>query len=206
MKQTILLISLILFVSSCNSKKNNDPELYHLAGFLTGTFSSKEQSEKESGYTHMNLINTPIWEEKSGYWLYSELHNGKDSSAIYHQRIIHLERLDKTTLKSTSYSIPNPENYANGWNKKSVFKHLTEDNLEIKEGCALHFYKKTSSIYVGRTNNQLCTSSIENVAFIMTNMVISTNKISLWNRGYNLEGKQVWGKIKGSYKFKRVQE
>lgn len=200
------LISLI-FLCNCKTKVVNDPELEGFVQILTGKFSSKKQAQEESGYAAVCLINTPIWQNQSGYWFYQELFSEEKSTAIYNQRIIQIKRVDSITLSSTSYVIPNQKKYTNGWKDASLFNQLTIDSLTIREGCDVYFRKKTSTIYQGKTYKNSCSSSFsKKIEYTTSNIVISSKKISSWDRGYDSKGKQVWGKIQGPYNFIRVIE
>ncbi len=201
MKQLVFLFNILIL--GCTTKKN-DPELYQLTGLLTGKFSSQKQFQKEFRNTDTYLVNTPIWEDKPDYWFYSEIYNLKTPSLVYFQRVLHLQRIDSVTIKSTSYNILNPQKYNNGWRDKTIFKELSINNLEVRNGCDVYYKKKTSSIYVGKTNNHSCISQLNDVAFTVSNLIISNNKISVWNREYNMDGKQVWNRLKNSYRYQRI--
>ncbi|MBQ4821420.1 chromophore lyase CpcT/CpeT [Aquimarina sp. MMG016] len=206
MNQLLLYLLVILLFLSCNPKQNNDPELHHFVDLLSGSFSSKEQSEKEVGYADSNLINTPIWEDSKNYWLYSEIHNAKNPSLIYIQRILNIQRMDSVTFISTAYTIPDQKKYAHGWKDPNLFNEIALDSLQKREGCDIYYKKKTSSIYVGKTNNVSCLSTLKNIAYTKSNIVLSRDQLSVWDKGYDVDGKQVWGKIQGPYKYKRIQE
>jgi len=151
-------------------------------------------------------VNTLIWKDRPGYWFYQELY-GENNSAIYNQRIIHVKIKDSTNITSTNYVIPNQNKYANGWKNTSIFDDLKVENLKVREGCDVHFQKKTSTIYLGKTNQGTCASSFQKkIAYTTSSIVISKNKITSWDRGYDKNGKQVWGKIQGPYEFIRIQE
>lgn len=196
-----------MFTLSCDTKKSDDPQLDDFIKLLTGKFSSKKQSELESGYSAVSLVNKSIWKDRSGYWLYQELYDEKNSTSTYNQRILNIRRIDSTTLSTTSYVIPNQKKYTNAWKDVSIFNHLNIDSLKIREGCDVYFEKKTSTIYQGKTKNGTCSSSFsKKISYTTGNIVISTKKITSWDRGYDNNGKQVWGKIQGPYKFIRVSE
>ncbi len=206
MKQILLFVFTFTLLSGCSDKPLTDPELDNLVGLLVGEFSNEQQAKDDSGYAHLNLVNVIIWQDRPGYWVYSELYDAKENNNIYGQRILKYERVDSTTFKNMSYKIPNAKYYQSGWKNKSVFDKLTIDSLEIRDGCDVYFKKNTSTIYSGKTNKKFCSSSITNVEYITANFVISREKISIWNRGYNNLGKQIWGKIKGPYKYQRISK
>jgi len=207
MWRSFLFLILLVLTSSCSMKKSDDPQLDDFVKLLSGKFSSKQQSETESGYSAIGLVNKPIWKDRSGYWFYQELYNEENSTSIYNQRILNIRRVDSVTLSSTSYVIPNQKKYINAWKDVSIFNILNIDSLHIREGCDVYFKKKTSTIYQGKTKKETCTSSFsKKISYTTGNIIISRKKITSWDRGYDSNGKQVWGKIQGPYKFLRVFE
>ncbi|OED41614.1 hypothetical protein AB832_03285 [Flavobacteriaceae bacterium (ex Bugula neritina AB1)] len=207
MRMLPLFFTLFLFLSGCKSDEICDIELHNFVTLLNGNFSSREQAERESGYYNIGLSNISIWKNQPGFWIYQELFNSENPKKIYTQRILKIERVDSITISSSSYIIPNQKKYSNGWKKASIFDQLRIDSLKIRSGCEVYFRKKTSSIYQGKTNNRTCTSnSIKNVAYITSNVVISHDIISSWDRGYTIDGKQIWGKIQGPYIYKRISD
>ncbi len=203
MNQLLRIIFLLVLISGCSSKTTKDPGLDNLVSLIEGEFSNKDQVKGDIGFAYLHMANTAIWKDRPGYWIYTEVYSPKKDTFIYTQRILQYERLDSLSFKSTSYTIPNAKKYKRGWQNKSIFNDLTIDSLKVRKGCEVFFHKNTSTIYTGKMHKKSCTSTIKNVNYITTNFVISKNKISVWNRGYNVEGKQVWGKINGPYKYKK---
>ncbi|TPN81281.1 chromophore lyase CpcT/CpeT [Aquimarina algicola] len=203
MKQFLLIISLLILFSGCVSAPVKDKELHNLVSLLIGDFTNKEQAENDPSFSQLSLINIRIWKNKSGYWVYSQLFDAKKENIIYSQRVLFYERVDSITFASKSYTINNAKEYKEAWKNPKILKSLKPEDLEIRNGCDVYFKKKTSTIYSGKTNKGSCSSSINFVDHISSNFVISKNKLSVWNRGYDEKGKQVWGKIKGPYKFRK---
>ncbi|WP_378177710.1 chromophore lyase CpcT/CpeT [Aquimarina sp. SS2-1] len=207
MRRLLLFIAVWSLTSSCNSKIEHESPLIDFTRTLEGKFSSKKQSVTDSGYASVCLINIPIWQDREGHWFYQELYDEKDNTSIYNQRILNIQKIDSTTITSTSYVIPNRKKYINAWKDISIFDQLTADSLKIRDGCDVYFKKKTSTIYHGKTKKGTCSSSFSNkISYTTSNVVISKNKITSWDRGYDINGKQVWGKIQGPYKFIRLAE
>ncbi|WP_109097912.1 chromophore lyase CpcT/CpeT [Aquimarina sp. AU58] len=212
MRQFLLIIFLSTLFLSCNSNPVKDIELHNLVALLIGEFSNEEQAENDSSFAHLNLINIRIWKDKPGYWVYSEVSDAKGDHHVYNQMILNYERLDSSTIKSTSYKIISVKDHSadlnnpefSGRPSTKLFDRLTLDSLEIKTGCQVYFKKKTSTIYSGKTGKGSCNNNIDYIDYIMSTYVVSKDKISIWTKGYNNNGKQVWGKIKGPYKYKRT--
>lgn len=198
-------LTIFVFILGCSPKKDKHTELEKFVALLSGKFSSREQAKEETGYSKVGLVGAPIWKNKHGYWLYQELYDEDKPTSVYYQRIINIKRLDSTIISSSGYLIPNKKKYINGWKDISIFDTLSIDSLQIRDGCDVYFKKKTSSIYQGKTKDRTCiNSSKKEITYTTSNLVISADKITSWDRGYTLQGKQVWGKMQGPYKYKRV--
>ena len=205
MKNLSLLIFSIILVASCDEVGNRDSEIEEFINAITGIFSSEDQSKKEVGYTNLTLVNTRIWEDRLGYWIYSENFLTDQPNKVFLQRIINIERIDSITLKTTRYALKKPDTYKNAWKNTELFYNLNKEDLVYKVGCEMYYSKKTSTIYHGQNKPKSCLSELENVTFLMSNIVLSEDKISVWVKGYNDSGKQVWGKIKGPYQYVRLK-
>lgn len=205
MKRFFIILVSFLLIASCHEKKHYDSEIENFIVAISGTFSSEAQSKIELGYNDLTLVNISIWKDKPGYWLYSENFLSKQYSNVILQRIINIERIDSTTIKTTQYNINKPDAYKNAWKDVKLFDNLDVNELTQKTGCEIFYIKKTSTIYQGQSKPKTCLSKLDNVSFIMTNIVLSEDKISVWVKGYNESGKQIWGKIKGPYQYVRLK-
>ncbi|GAA4112894.1 hypothetical protein GCM10022393_11530 [Aquimarina addita] len=205
MQKLLLFLISVTLLLGCNTRKNKHSELEDFISLLSGKFSSSEQAKKDSSYSKVCFVGVPIWKNKPGHWLYQELHNEDNPTVIYYQRIINIKKVDSVLFSTSSYVIPNKKKYSNGWKDISIFDTLSIDSLQIRDGCDVYFEKKTSSIYQGKTKDKNCISSSGNKpTYITSHLVISADKITSWDRGYSMQGKQVWGKIQGPYRYKRI--
>ncbi|GAA4271278.1 chromophore lyase CpcT/CpeT [Aquimarina gracilis] len=203
MKRLLPFFLLSIFLFGCNSKSAKDTELNNLVNLVLGEFSNEEQAKNDASYAHLNLVNARIWKDKPGYWVYSEVSDAKQDLYIYSQRIVNYKRLDSTSFISTSYIIDGAKDFESGWKDPNIFDELTMDDIEMRRGCEVYYKKKTSTIFSGKTDKGSCISSIKGIDYITSAFVVSKDKISVWTRGYDQKGKQVWGKIKGPFKYKK---
>jgi len=207
MWRIFLFLFLAVLSVSCDQKAKNKPVNHDFIELFPGRFSSKKQAQEESGYSAISLVNKPIWKDRPGHWFYQELYDEKNDASIYYQRIINIQIEDSLHIISSSYAVPNKKKYSHGWKNTAIFNQLTIDSLSARDGCNVVFKKKTSTIYQGKTKKRTCLSSFsKKISYTTSNIVITKNKITSWDRGYDTNGKQVWGKIKGPYKFIRIKE
>ena len=205
MKRHLFIVLSIILIASCDEIGHRDSEVEKFINAITGTFSSEDQSKKQVGYANLTLVNTPIWTDRPGHWIYSENFLSDQPNQVFLQRIINIERIDSITLKTTRYALKKSDTYKNAWKNTDIFDNLDQEDLIYKVGCEIYYSKKTSTIYHGQNKPKLCLSDLENIAFLMSNIVLSEDKISVWIKGYNNSGQQIWGKRKGPYHYLRLK-
>ena len=59
--------------------------------------------------------------------------------------------------------------------------------------------------YTGATHDRDCESRLRGAAYATTEVRIDAQGMTSWDRGYDAEGRQVWGATEGGYRFKRVR-
>ncbi len=146
---------------------------------------------------------TPIWKkEKNGYWLYVEQATATAQDKPYRQRVYHVYKHDDTTIASKVYEIKDPKPYVNAWKEEQKLKSLTRDQLVDRQGCAIYLRKDADGrSYSGSTPGKECLSSLRGATYATSEVVIYKDKLLSWDRGWDADGKQVWGAVKGGYVF-----
>lgn len=204
MKQISLLIYLNLVPGLIFGQQNSDIEI--MTEWMTGSFTSEEQSLNDTDYYNISLEMTRIWENfNDGYWLYVEQAAAETKDKPYRQRIYHLIEEDGL-IKSVIYSIPNEKKFIGGWKNISLFSALNPNKLEIKDGCEVIIHRKDENTFIGSTVDDNCESSLRGAKYATTKVVISEDSLLSWDQGFNEKGEQVWGAVKGGYIFKKIKK
>ena len=172
---------------------------------MTGEFSSEKQSKNDTSFFNISLKMAPIWpESKNGYWLYVEQAMASSLSKPYRQRIYHVYREDEYSIVSKVYELPNPLKYVGAADDVSRLKGLTIDSLIDRQGCAIYLHRDKNGQFTGSTKGKDCLSSLRGATYASSEVVIDQDGLTTWDRGWNANGKQVWGSVKGAYRFDRV--
>ncbi|RZS99983.1 chromophore lyase CpcT/CpeT [Aquimarina brevivitae] len=203
---TLRILLLLCFYTflSCSKQKQDNSNINTFTSLYMGSFSSEAQANEEKGYANLTLVNIPIWEDKEGYWFYSENYLTESPNRIILQRIINVVPIDSARIKTARYALSEPERFKNGWKNPALFNDLALKNTIYKTGCDIYYNKKGNSLYYGKNKSYSCGSEFEGIDYLMTNVVLTSETLSVWVKGYDKIGKQVWGKIKGPYKYKRT--
>ena len=104
------------------------------------------------------------------------------------------------------YTLPQPARFVGKSGSDVIFTQMTPDSLQRKEGCEvlLHFDPHTQSFY-GGTQDRRCPSDRNGASWTTSEVVLQENMMISWDRGWNAEGKQVWGAEKGGYEFVKIK-
>lgn len=206
-KKISLVIIVIYGTFITNAQETiTDNDVLKLYNIMSGSFSSKKQSKKDTTYFEISLKMTPVWKDKnSGFWLYVEQAMASSIDKPYRQRFYHLSKINDTIVKSEVYSLKNPDRAIGAWKNKNPLSELSIKDLELREGCAIFLKKAGRSHYVGSTRKSDCPSNLRGAAYATSKVEITKNQLNSWDQGFDKEGKQVWGATSGPYEFKKVR-
>ncbi len=191
-----------------NDTKEGRPTLGMLRfeKYLTGSFSSLNQSRTDGDFYDIVLNMVPIWEDRNdGPWLYVEQAVASAADAPYRQRVYHLEQLGENEYVSTVYSFENPEQYAGAHANEDPLSDMSPEDLSVRVGCAISVsWDSNQRAFVGSTNGRDCESSLRGSTYATSEVFLHEDRLVTWDRGFNDENEQVWGAVKGGYIFDRI--
>jgi hypothetical protein len=191
---------LVLFI--CFSKVLSaqfSPDMKKLAAMMQGSFSSELQSKNDSTYFDIRLQIVPIWEQRTdGIWMYVEQAVAKMQDKPYRQRVYRLTELGNGKFESAVFTLKSPLRFAG---KPQLVNELTPDSLTLKDGCSVILNKESKKKFVGGTDGSKCPSDLKNASYASSEVFITPKMMVSWDRGFDKEGKQVWGAQKGGYRF-----
>lgn len=189
--------------------------VHHLASTMAGSYSSQAQALADPEFRDIRLHMTPIWIGRAdGPWLYVEQAAATSLDRPYRQRVYQLVATPPPAddpegpspgLESRVFELPgDPLAFAGAWRDPARFDALSPDDLLAREGCTVHLSASGDGSYEGSTVDEQCLSTLRGAAYATSEVFISSDEIRTWDRGFDKEGKQVWGAVKGPYRFGRV--
>ncbi|MCH2152975.1 MAG: chromophore lyase CpcT/CpeT [Phycisphaerales bacterium] len=187
--------------------KQRRDSLKTATNWMTGTFQSKQQSRQApSEYHDIRLVQVPIWEARDdGPWLYVEQAWMSELDRPYRQRIYQLEILDDGGIASHVFSLPgNPLVYSSPWKGDGGMGGLHPDTLVARPGCTVEFQMVDGNTFTGGIKGEGCPSDLVGASYLTSDVTLRSDRILIWDRGYDSEGRQVWGATTGPYIYKRT--
>lgn len=183
-----------------------DPFNY-LQSCMNGTFDSELQSQQDSDFFHINLRMLPIWSEYSSdqhFYLYVEQAVATTLDKPYRQRIYKVEKLDDNNFVSHIYTMTEPERLIGKDGSAKIFKEISPDSLTRKDGCEVYLkFDRTKQTFNGATGEKTCASDLRGASYASSKVTIEKDMMISWDQGFDKDGKQVWGAVKGGYIFRK---
>lgn len=171
---------------------------------MAGTYSSAAQAASDPEFKVIELHMTPIWSARSdGAWLYVEQAAAEARDAPYRQRVYQLaEASTPGRVESRVFELPgDPLSFAGAWRDPSRLDVLTPASLVPRQGCTVVVARLPDGTWSGSTLGDRCRSTLRGASYATSEVTISAHELRSWDRGFDAEGKQVWGAVKGPYRF-----
>ena len=173
---------------------------------LTGSFSSEAQAKEDPAFLDVRLHMAPIWTSRTdGPWIYVEQAMATALDKPYRQRIYRLVDRGDGAVESLVYELENPAERVGAWRDPSRFDADSPESLVLRDGCSI-VLEPAGEAWIGSTNDRDCESSLRGARYATSEVVLLEQGLDTWDRGFDAEGKQVWGATKGAYRFRRVAE
>ena len=205
---TTLLILLILLLPACKSTQkavSDDNGESALAALMTGSYNSAQQAATDSNYFDISLHMYSIWADRPGQWLYVEQAVTRMATRPYRQRIYKVEAVGLGEWRSVVYEIEKPERFIGKWKEPSFFDQFDNSILIDREGCAVYLKKDADGNYTGSTRADECKSDFRGAAYATSIVTIRKDGIESWDRGFDANGKYLWGAEFGPYQFDKIE-
>lgn len=208
------LVFIFLFLVSFQSQAQLENIYGTLLAYMTGSFSSEAQSKADSNFYDIRLHMVEIqMGNQPGNWLYVEQALGSAQDKPYRQRVYQVVEISLGIYESRVYEFENPLQYAGGWNDESKLSNLTFDKLILRDGCSITLKYEHELVgdininrFVGSTGATSCPSSLRGASYATSEVVITEDQLLSWDRGWDVNGKQVWGAETGGYIFVKTTE
>ncbi len=201
-----LAVCLLTACASLSRDTRVEPST-EVARLLGGSFSSAAQAGEDPDYFDIRLHVVPIWTERAdGPWLYVEQAASRSLDRPYRQRVYRVMPGDAASVRSRVYELPgDPLRFAGAWRAPRPLDRLTPSDLVPMEGCDVVLSRGEDGAWCGGTVGEGCATEWGGAAYATSVVELEPGGMTSWDRGWSAEGVQVWGAVKGPYRFTRLE-
>uniref|UniRef100_A0A832H250 Chromophore lyase CpcT/CpeT n=1 Tax=Oscillatoriales cyanobacterium SpSt-402 TaxID=2282168 RepID=A0A832H250_9CYAN len=140
----------------------------------------------------------------SAILLYQEQALTEKLAQPYRQRFLEIAPdFEAKAVRSLSFRPLQSDRWAGFCNKPESLRILQKADLGSPV-CSV-FLKKLSNGYLGETPPEGCPASVRGAVRITNTIELNASGMNTWDRGFDANGKQVWGAQSEAYQFRRQQ-
>lgn len=207
-----LALTFVMNMSGCNTGgiagrpvTGSNIDVERLVSYMCGHFSSANQAAADPDFRDISLKVIRVWEGREDpqyVWLYVEQAMASDLAHPYRQRLYRVSAA-QGCVQSDVYSLPAPEAVVGAWRDVSLLDSVAVRDLSIRQGCSVYLTVQGEH-FVGGTHEQDCPSDLSGARYATSHADIGPDGMVTWDRGFDVNGKQVWGSAKGGYRFDKL--
>jgi hypothetical protein len=177
---------------------------------LTGGFSSEAQSREDPDYFDVRCHVLPLWRgDHDARWLYVERAVPGLPEAPYRQIVYRLGDAPTAPKKGkrfelTAYTIADPARFAGASADPAKLETMTPEDLVARPGCTVVLVEGKAGDFTGGTRGRNCPGDKLGVAYVTSEWTVEKETLRIWDRAFDVEGRQVWGATRGPYVFRRL--
>jgi len=202
MRRSLLILPLLAFFNCAQAAAADSLE--RLAAWMAGSYSNAEQTKGDSGYRYVLLHVARIWPERTdGPWLYAEQALANAPEQPYRQLVYQLAQRADGVIEARTFDLRDPVGLTAAWREPIRFSQFTPADLQSRTACTLYLREKSAGAFTGGTEGKNCPGELPNATYATSEMTVTEETITLWDRGFNSRDTQVWGPIAGGYTFKK---
>ena len=207
----VLALPLLVPVAGCFTIKGEPdakpvvmPAAMRAGELMAGSYSSAAQAKADPDFRDVRLHMVRIWPERTdAYWLYVEQAMASSLEKPYRQRVYAVKVEPDGKVASHVYELPgDPLGFAGAWKDPKRLDLVNPDLLTAREGCTV-FLETEGEGWKGGTRANACVSNLMGAAYATSEVTVTAEALTSWDRGFDQAGKQVWGSTKGAYRFVR---
>lgn len=199
-----VLATLLLFPACAALPGAEEETKATLRDWMTGTWEARAQDES-GGTLEVRLVVVPIWTARwDGPWIYAEQALAARPESPYRQRVFHLRTDERGDLVADVFDLPREgRRLAGAWRGGDPFGTVRPEDLVPRTGCAIRFESRVG-VFQGSTEPRSCLSEFRGARWASYDLVVAPERLETWERGFDAEGRQVWGPTGGPDVFLKV--
>ena len=207
MRRTLVLFALLLLLPSCGTEPAQRATGVHHGGlerlteWMTGSFSSAAQAEADKEFFDIRLEMARIWpDRRDGVWFYVEQAVAAALDRPYRQRVYRVTHVGDDVYESRVYELADAKAAIGAWKQAEPLVDLSPDELVERDGASIYL-RDRGEHYEGSTLGRMCKSNFRGASYATSEVTVHPDRLVSWDRGYDDDGKQVWGAVKAGYIF-----
>ena len=183
-----------------------------VAARFVGTMDSADQAIAHRDYGDLRLTQCSVRvqglvpsQALTSRFVYMEQASSLEVNSPFHQRFFKISpsRTDEKTVVSSIYEPGVPLSELRGFCSRPAWQRVVTAEMLGTSNCALYLHR-SGDAWRGSTPAEGCATSQGEAVRFTSNVTLFRSGMLSWDRGFDSEGRQVWGALSGGYEFLRI--
>jgi len=174
-----------------------------IASYLEGIMDTTIQANNNSNFVGVQMTTCRLTVEQGrtdSVYLYQEQALSENTTEPYRQRFLQITPGEGDRTDSISYRPETSQDWIGLCSQPSPSVDITEFEDPV---CTVSLREASVGGFVGSTPAQGCAASVRGAVSITNVVVLHSQGMDTWDRGFNAEGEQVWGAEEIPYRYRR---
>lgn len=187
---------------------SRDQQLEEVVSRLVGTMDTSAQAATNSKVAHVQMttcrveVAQSLAQDNGAIFLYQEQGTADNLAKPYRQRFLKIAPSTYSqSIESLSFKPDNLSVWIGFCRKPESDR--TVQRRDLGQPICSVFLRKTGSTYIGNTPVDGCPAKVRGAVRITNRVILHETGMDTWDRGFDAQGKQVWGAESESYQFRR---
>jgi hypothetical protein len=187
-----------------------DKQVNAVVSHLVGVMDTSAQANANPKVSNVRMTTCKVQiadstpKSSPSVYLYQEQALNENLNRPYRQRLLQIKpSADGKTVESKSYKLENSQTIAGLCNKPERQRIIESSSIE-KSVCSV-FLKPSDKGYIGQTPSQGCPANVRGAVRITNTILLHSQGMDTWDRGFDAKGEQVWGATEQSYQYRWVR-
>ena len=169
-----------------------------------GSFSSEVQAAQDERYDVATWHTAEIWSDNDPdtRWLYVESWID-EAPAPYMQRVAKLVLRDDGTVQERRFRLADAGRVLGAWLSPDKFDDISVDGLSELKGCESIITPAGIGRFESTTTGKNCRNGYKGAQYAISRSIVTQDGMTNWDRGFDADGRLVWGPEFGGYRFTR---
>ncbi|PZV15779.1 MAG: chorismate mutase [Leptolyngbya sp.] len=181
-----------------------------VAALLTGKMDTSAQAIANSKAPNVQMttcrieLTTPA--DPQSIFLYQEQAMSTSLDKPYRQRFLQISPSPLSqSVRSRSYKPTDPTRWSGLCDRAADSIERTVNLSDLGTPVCNVFLKRVDTGYMGNTPIDGCPANVRGAVRITNHIELTIASMNTWDRGFDTQGKQVWGAKTESYQFRRKE-
>jgi hypothetical protein len=180
-----------------------------IAARLEGIMDTSAQAAANPKVSNVRMTTCRVQvldaQTEDSVFLYQEQALAQKLAQPYRQRFLQISQSSLSqSVRSLSFKPANPTAWVNFCNAPPEKRTIKVTDLG-NPVCSV-FLKQSGDDFIGFTPVNGCPANVRGAVRITNRIVLHKTGMETWDRGYDANGKQVWGAKTESYQFRRITQ